>query len=370
MGLNVATIKYLQLIEKKFEVKYKDFLMLGRQRLIISDNELQKVCDYAGYEGNIDMIKRKDGFAENLFKYLLDAEKIDSLDYSDYENATILSDLNEPISSLYEELYDVVLDGGTLEHIFNYPIALKNAMRMCKINGFLVLMTPTSGCNGHGFYQFSPELFVDVLNNNGFSILDISLCRSCGNESYSMYKVSTINDNKLNSKSVSVLCICAKKKESTPKKLIVQQGIWFECWQNGIKMPQYDFKSEGVKFYDLDRELTDKNKLCDKTVLLYGAGYICQNFFEKVNGNILTSKRINIIGIADRNADNKRTLNLPKPIKQFQSFDRSTFDYVIVSVAEDLQDEIIRELLIKYKYKRENIILLEEFNYYLNSNLY
>lgn len=370
MGLNVATIKYLQIIEKKFGVKYKNLLMLGRQRLIISDDDLRIVCNYSGYAGNIEMIKRKDDFSENLFKILFNADKIDSLDYSDYENATILSDLNEPISSYYEELYDVVLDGGTLEHIFNFPIALKNAMSMCKKGGYLVLMTPTTGYNGHGFYQFSPELFVDVLNNNGFSILDISLCKTCGNENYLMYKVSSIYDDKLNSKSACILCICAKKIDSTPSKLIVQQGIWIDCWQNGLKMPQYDYQKRGIEFYDLDRELSNKNKFFGKSVLLYGAGYICRQFLQTVNKENLKLNCIKIVGIADRNAEKINPDNFLIPVKQFQSFNRKSFDYVIVSVSDNLQEEITKELITKYKYKKEQILLLEEFLYFLNSKLY
>lgn len=370
MGLNVATIKYLQIIEKKFGVKYKNLLMLGRQRLIISDDDLQDICTYAGYTGNIGMIRRNDEFSENLFRILFNADKIDSLDYSNYENATILSDLNEPVSSSYEELYDIVLDGGTLEHIFNFPIALKNAMCMCKKGGVLVLMTPTTGYNGHGFYQFSPELFVDALNTNGFSILDMSLCKACGNENYLMYRVSSIYDEKLNSKSECTLCICAKKIDSTPAKLIVQQGIWIDCWENRIKMPQYDYKKGGIEFYDLDRELTDQNKLSGKSILLYGAGYICSQFLKKVDEEIIKLNCIKIVGIADKNAEEINSENFSIPVKQFNNFNRSSYDYVIVSVADNLQDEITRELVIKYKYKQERILLLEEFLYYLNPKLY
>jgi SAM-dependent methyltransferase len=66
--------------------------------------------------------------------------------------------------------YDCVWDGGTLEHVFNYPAALKNCMDMVKPGGHLILETPGNNYFGHGFYQFSPELFFSLLDkHNGFS---------------------------------------------------------------------------------------------------------------------------------------------------------------------------------------------------------
>jgi hypothetical protein len=64
-----------------------------------------------------------------------------------------------------------LVDGGTLEHVFHYPTALKNAMEMVKVGGRLFLITPTNNYCGHGFFQFSPELFYrTLLPENGFVV--------------------------------------------------------------------------------------------------------------------------------------------------------------------------------------------------------
>jgi hypothetical protein len=64
-----------------------------------------------------------------------------------------------------------VIDGGTLEHIFNYPVAIKNCMEMVQPGGHLLLMTPANNFMGHGFYQFSPELFFRIFSEeNGFEL--------------------------------------------------------------------------------------------------------------------------------------------------------------------------------------------------------
>jgi hypothetical protein len=70
--------------------------------------------------------------------------------------------------------YDMVLDGGSLEHIFNFPIALRNCMRMVKTGGVFATITPCNNLSGHGFYQFSPELYFSLMRDrNGYKLLDI-----------------------------------------------------------------------------------------------------------------------------------------------------------------------------------------------------
>ena len=75
---------------------------------------------------------------------------VDSMDASDYEGANIVHDLNLPIPPALRERYDLVWDGGTLEHIFNFPVAIFNAMHMVKVGGHLLLETPTNNQCGHG----------------------------------------------------------------------------------------------------------------------------------------------------------------------------------------------------------------------------
>ena len=60
----------------------------------------------------------------------------------------------------------MVVDGGTLEHVFDYPTALRNAMRMVRVGGHLILNAPVNNFPGHGFYQISPELFFRCFHDN------------------------------------------------------------------------------------------------------------------------------------------------------------------------------------------------------------
>lgn len=102
------------------------------------------------------------------------ATSVHSMDASGYERASLTHDLNRVISTDLNERFDLVFDGGTLEHVFDFPTAIKNCMRMVKPGGrFVSVTTPNNWC-GHGFYQFSPELFYRVFcADNGFSIREM-----------------------------------------------------------------------------------------------------------------------------------------------------------------------------------------------------
>jgi hypothetical protein len=114
-------------------------------------------------------------YCEEYLK-LLGAETVESMDVSNYENATIIHNMNITIPGHLIEQYDTVVDGGSLEHIFNFPIAIKNCMQMIKLNGFYIAITPANNFFGHGFYQFSPELYFRIFTEeNGFSLKSVIL---------------------------------------------------------------------------------------------------------------------------------------------------------------------------------------------------
>jgi len=116
------------------------------------------------------------GETENFLRAFLGAGSIEALDYSDYEGAQLLHDMNQPVAEDMVGRFDVVYDGGTLEHIFNFPTAIANLMRMTKVGGRVFMSTPANNFFGHGFYQFSPELMFRVFApENGFEIRTVQV---------------------------------------------------------------------------------------------------------------------------------------------------------------------------------------------------
>lgn len=170
MGLNINATKLLLKLRAD-GLDYGNVLTLGRQRLNLTKSDLQKNLNAFGY--NIDareLKKQNNGYCEPFLE-LLGAIKVDSMDVSDYEKATLLHDLNAPIADQYKNTYQTVIDSGTLEHVFNFPIAIKSCMELIRAGGHYIGITPCNNFFGHGFYQFSPELYYRVFSKeNGFEV--------------------------------------------------------------------------------------------------------------------------------------------------------------------------------------------------------
>ena len=163
MGLDFSTAEFLYSNAKR-GISLGRLLVLGRQLVHMTSQQTDKVKHWTGLR------LQPAGFADDFFR-ALGATSISFLDYSDYEGADVLHDLNQPLASQLHGRFDTVIDGGTLEHVFNFPIALKSCMEAVNEGGRLMIFTPANNQMGHGFYQFSPELFYRALSPNyGFEV--------------------------------------------------------------------------------------------------------------------------------------------------------------------------------------------------------
>lgn len=171
MGLSWHPIKAL-IAAYKTGTNFEQTATIGRQNLYISPSELKALLALderlpARFD---EYFQPYPVYGEPLFQ-MLGANEIVSIDASNYENATVVHDMNLPISSDLKARFDFVLDGGSLEHVFNFPQAVKNCMEMVKVGGTLMMESPANNNLGHGFYQFSPDLLFRVLSpENGYRV--------------------------------------------------------------------------------------------------------------------------------------------------------------------------------------------------------
>jgi SAM-dependent methyltransferase len=150
-------------------------LTIGHQQSYLSESQIQRLATRYGPPIDAEALSREK-YVDELFKSLLSASVVQSLDYSDFEGSELIHDMNEPIDSAHHEQFDVVIDGGSLEHIFNFPVAIGNCMKLVKPGGSLFVFTMANNHMGHGFYQFSPELFFRILQpENGFEVRHVIL---------------------------------------------------------------------------------------------------------------------------------------------------------------------------------------------------
>jgi len=173
LALNAAHLRFV-LLARDSGVRFERPLMIGRQELFIGPAELRRVLAAAGTQLTEEharrLLEEEGGFAEPFFR-LLGAAHVDSVDLSSYEGATIIQDLNAPVPAVLRNRYSVVIDSGTLEHVFNVAQGFRNCLEMIEEGGYFITIGPGNNAMGHGFYQFSPELYFRILSSqNGFHI--------------------------------------------------------------------------------------------------------------------------------------------------------------------------------------------------------
>lgn len=176
MGLDVNGVRSL-LFSRKLGTDFSRTAMIGRQVYYLSPSALTTALESFGYRlgsQDVEQLLTKNDYHIEPILSLLGADLIHSLDYSGYQGATHVHDMNQPVPDSMKGEYSLVIDFGTLEHVFNYPVAIKNCMEMLAVDGTCLLVTPANNFCGHGFYQLSPELFFNVFSPaNGFETLEV-----------------------------------------------------------------------------------------------------------------------------------------------------------------------------------------------------
>ena len=152
---------------------FESTLTLGRLDCFMVQRDLQRIArSLPGDSKFVQAVNRGEipRYMEDLFT-AMGAKQVDSIDASDFEGASITHDLNEPLSVHLHSQYDAVIDGGTIEHVFNVPTVCKNIMDALKVGGHFFAALPANNYCGHGMYQFSAEFFYRVFSpENGFEM--------------------------------------------------------------------------------------------------------------------------------------------------------------------------------------------------------
>lgn len=91
------------------------------------------------------------------------------IDGSEY-HPDLVHDLNKPVEDELADQFDLVLDPGTTEHIFDIKTALSSIVKVLKVGGIVIHQVPVYSFNG-GYYSINPNVLNDFYTSNGFSDL-------------------------------------------------------------------------------------------------------------------------------------------------------------------------------------------------------
>lgn len=177
MGIDLFTAKLLMELGRDHAFAGR-LMQLGRQDLLFGAPELERAAAGMDFALGSRSPTGTEAFDDVAFFGRLGFGAVESLDASGYEGASIVFDLNQPQPPMeHSGAYSAVFDGGTLEHVFNVPQALRSMVGFLEVGGLAIHMAPVHNFLEHGFYCFSPGLFRDYYEANGFEIVTCQLVR-------------------------------------------------------------------------------------------------------------------------------------------------------------------------------------------------
>ena len=284
MGISFHEYKFLEHISNLN--KFGSVLTLGKQEIILDSFDKTRL----NLTNNSYI---NDQYIDQLLINNFNAKSVKSIDNSKFEGADIIMDMNKPIENINEK-FDTIIDFGTSEHIFNVTQNLKNISQLCKIGGTILHSLPANNNCGHGFWQFSPELFFSLYSEaNGFSETEIFVFNT--HNKYEWWKVNKQEvGERLELSSDVPLYIAVKTSKKLDKdSIIVQQSDYVERWndkielnknnKNNISIMWKKIKDNSKKFFFnffLPKKFSDKMK---------GLRSVAKNNFEK-NKNLTNIK--------------------------------------------------------------------------------
>ena len=99
---------------------------------------------------------------------LMGLGELQTLDVSDYEGAEIVADLNLPVPPELRGRFGWIIDGGTMEHVFDVRQGMQNTADMLRPGGRAIHISPANNYVNHGFTQLSPAFYHGYYAANGF----------------------------------------------------------------------------------------------------------------------------------------------------------------------------------------------------------
>ena len=285
MGMTFQTFDLLKKNIEEFG-KLGDVLTLGRLGNQIDKKSLKLL----GLENNNSFAQE---YSERILIDYLGANSVDSLDNSNFEGANIICDMSEELKNVNKQ-YDTIIDIGTSEHVFNINQNLINISKLCKKGGRIIHCLPANNQCGHGFWQFSPELFFGLYDeSNGYLSTKLYLIDSYDKKNYWQIVKKPKNERlELNSYTPLYIFVSSiKKLEDTTQK--AQQSDYEYAWNNKLNNNEI-FKKKKSSLSVLLKSIKDKikfifrnNHLFEKKFSKYENKRLFLKNFYKKNSNLI-----------------------------------------------------------------------------------
>ena len=186
MGMNLGCMLYLQ--KKGLLTKAKNRILdIGPQNVYFcTEAQIREFVRDQGAEPHEDVLdaeaKRLAYFStprpDETTTLFSEITELASVDYHAFDICpafkTDILDLNfEYLPEKFIEKFDVVLNFGTTEHVFNQWNSFEVMHDATAVDGIIYCVLPASGYLDHGYYCYTPIFFKDMAAANGYEIVDL-----------------------------------------------------------------------------------------------------------------------------------------------------------------------------------------------------
>lgn len=332
--------------------KSKKLAMLGKQNCYFTDIEFLAMARKYNFELNINEEERvavqklnsdtkMDSYKMfSWFGFLV----VDAIDYSDYEGATIVFDLQSKVlPDDLEGAYDYIYNGGTLEHVFDIATALFNTSRMLKIGGKILHDLPAHNWMNHGFYSFSPTWFLDYYNKNNWHVHDLFFAGFDGVfRSPDCRMIDDFSFTKSVKEKLLITCV-AEKMELSSNDLIPNQSVYeitYKNYEQQVNVPD-PYLLEVNKDVVLRQYLAYISKFDTGEVGIYGSKVIGEKLLQQARFSNCNEKFWCMFTNTETE-EYYRYLDSYLPIKELNTFTINGLKTIIIA-ASKRNSEIIAE---------------------------
>ena len=235
MGLLPTHIRLLLVLHRRFGGFEGPVMTLGNQDLFASEADLRTMFAEAGLTprepaevaphtsavlGVMFAEKSRDYVHARVFFDMLGLDGYADVDKFPDDHPVVRHDLNDPVPDELRGRFGLVLDGGTIEHVFDIAQALRNVVSMVRVGGCVVHFNPLWHAD-HGFYSLNPCLFYDFFGACGFEeltcyILQADLRDVLAPQPCFEYTPGMEYQHLLDPARTPVLCFAARKAADVP----------------------------------------------------------------------------------------------------------------------------------------------------------
>jgi hypothetical protein len=186
MAINTVWAEILY--EKKEIYDYRgNLLTLGRQEIDITADSVKQKYKTSGACAEPESFFNFLGFSSSR-----------SIDISRKDEADIIHDLNTKIPDELKQEFDFVIDGGTMEHLFNIGVVMTSIVEMLQVGGTVIHLNQTQGYCNHGFYNFQPTFYYSFYQANHFNNMECLIVEYLNQEKTEVRVIGVPNYNNMN----------------------------------------------------------------------------------------------------------------------------------------------------------------------------